>query len=347
LSQAVRIAAFIGALVILAFSFINASWLAGAPSGRVRLVALKGAHQQAAPGSQGPCTAAAIESPLHEWLENTRGGIVAAGQLGAQMISADLDVTRDGHLVLFADEDLSCRTDGPQRFPGKSRIGDLTLAEVETLDPGHGYTADGGRTFPFRGRATGAIPPLEQVLALMPEKPMLFDLPADPRAGAQLVETLRAMGRDPVKLGDGFRGLKADLAPIARAWPKAWLWDRTAAATCTAAYRWQGWLGLTPAACTGGTIVIPANQAWTFAGWPDRLQARMKAAGAHVVATAPGGTGLTLPEQIGDIPASFTGHVMVEDIWAIGPALRPAYNHRNPLEEAELAKALEARRAAQ
>jgi len=91
--------------------------------------------------------------------------------------------------------------------------------------------------------------------------------------------------------------------------------------------------------------VIPSDQSWTFPGWPDRLQARMKAAGAHVVATASGGKGLTLPKQIGDIPASFTGHVLVEDIWTVGPALRPAFAHRNPLQEAELAKALEARRA--
>jgi hypothetical protein len=36
----------------------------------------------------------------------------------------------------------------------------------------------------------------------------------------------------------------------------------------------------------------------------------------------------------------------VEDIWSVGPALRPAFNKRNPREQAELAKALDARRAA-
>lgn len=335
-----RIAAFAGALAFLVLSFVNASWLAGEVGGRVKLVAIRGAHQLAAPGAKAPCTASAIEAPLHDWLENTRSGAVAAGQLGAQMITLDLAVTRDGHLVLFADEDLSCRTEG------KGKVGEQTLAELQKLDAGHGYSADGGRTFPFRGRAVGAIPRLEEVLALLPDKPMLFDLPADPRAGRQLVETLKALGRDPVQVGDGFRGLAADLAPVAAAWPGAWLWDRTRAEACTAAYRWQGWLGLTPAACARQTIVVPMDGAFAFAGWPNRLQARMKAAGARVVLTGPGGTGLTLPEQLSSVPASFTGYVMVEDIWAIGPALRPAYNRRTPLQEQELDAALQKRRAA-
>ncbi|MFN5779005.1 MAG: hypothetical protein ACK44O_05955, partial [Novosphingobium sp.] len=59
-----------------------------------------------------------------------------------------------------------------------------------------------------------------------------------------------------------------------------------------------------------------------------------------------GGMGLDLPEQVGEIPASFTGYVWVDDIWSVGPALRPAFNKRNPREQAELAKALDARRAA-
>jgi glycerophosphoryl diester phosphodiesterase len=94
---------------------------------------------------------------------------------------------------------------------------------------------------------------------------------------------------------------------------------------------------------------VPLNYQWAFAGWPNRLQARMEAVGARVIVMGPYGDerpmGLDLPEQLGQVPASFTGYVWVEDIWSIGPALRPAFNKRNPREEAELAKALEARRA--
>lgn len=335
MSRALRIAAFVAALAFLALTFVNANWLAAAPPGRVKLVAIRGVHQI----GNGPCTAAAIESPLHDYLENTTSSVDQAGRLGAHMATLDLQVTRDGHLVLYRDPDLSCRTNG------SGPVAAHDLAELEKLDAGYGYTADGGKTFPFRGRGQGMIPPLEDVLTRMPERAMLFDLPADPRAGPQLVEILKALGRDPVKVGDGFRGLAADLAPIRQAWPKAWLWDRTRAADCTEAYRVQGWLGLTPAVCAGQTLVVPGDKAWSFAGWPSRTQARMDAVGARVVMTASGDKGLTLPEQIPSIPASYTGYVMVEDIWTVGPALRPDFNRRTPLEEQELEKALEARRA--
>ena len=38
-------------------------------------------------------------------------------------------------------------------------------AELEALDIGHGYTADGGATFPFRGKAVGEMPTLGEALA--------------------------------------------------------------------------------------------------------------------------------------------------------------------------------------
>ena len=38
--------------------------------------------------------------------------------------------------------------------------------------------------------------------------------------------------------------------------------------------------------------------------------------------------GLTLPEQLGEIPASFNGYVWVDDIWTVGPALRPGRDFR-------------------
>jgi hypothetical protein len=42
---------------------------------------------------------------------------------------------------------------------------------------------------------------------------------------------------------------------------------------------------------------------------------------------------------------NFNGWVWVDDIQAVGPALRPTLNRRRPIEEEALAKALAARRA--
>ena len=38
--------------------------------------------------------------------------------------------------------------------------------------------------------------------------------------------------------------------------------------------------------------------------------------------------GLTLPEQLGEIPSTFNGYVWVDDIWTVGPALRPGRDFR-------------------
>ena len=330
--RALRAGGFVLALAFLVMTFVNASWLAEPPRGYVKLVALEGAHPLAA----GPC--GAIEAPLHDFLGNTLGGMAAAGRLGAQVVGVELQATADGHLVAYGDGPLECRTDG------RGLLSKYMLEAVKRLDAGHSYSTDNKQTFPFRGRAVGAIPTLEEVLALLPDKPLLIDLPKDTRAALQVVATYRAFGRDPVKIGDGFRGAGVDLAPIRAAFPGVWTWDPVKAEACAADYAWQGWLGITPASCRDATLVVPLGRRWLFAGWPDRLQARMTAAGARVVVEAAPGKGLSLPEQLGEVPASFTGYVLVDDIWSVGPALRPAYNKRTPREEAELAAALERRR---
>lgn len=200
---------------------------------------------------------------------------------------------------------------------------------------------DGADSQPGRGAGSGR------------DKPLLFNFKSkDPAEADLLLAALKAAGRDSVKLGDGFYGGPED-GPVARMralLPGAWVFSKDSAKACTKAYLAAGWFAMTPDACRGGTLMVPLNYQWAFAGWPNRLQARMAAVGARVILVGPyggkGGMGLDLPEQVGDIPASFTGYVWVDDIWSVGPALRPAFNKRNPREQAELAKALDARRAA-
>lgn len=337
------------ALGVLALSFFNASWLAPAPKGRVKLIAHRGTYQQYSHAglTRDGCTATRIEAPVHLFHENTLGGIAQARRLGARMVEIDIAPTADGRIAVFHDWTLDCRTDGQ----GETRA--ATMAQLKALDATHGYTADGGRSFPFRGQGMGQIPELGEVLAAFPDTPLLFNFKSrNPAEANLLAQALKAAGRDPVVRGDGFYG-GPEAGPVARIrqlYPKAWVFSGEEVKQCTGAYGWQGWLGLVPEACKGGTIMIPLNYQWAFAGWPNRLIARMEAAGARVVVIGPHGAdqprGLDLPEQIGQIPASFNGYVWVEDIWTIGPALRPAYNKRNPREEAELAKALDARRKA-
>jgi glycerophosphoryl diester phosphodiesterase len=54
--------------------------------------------------------------------------------------------------------------------------------------------------------------------------------------------------------------------------------------------------------------------------------------------------GLTLPEQLGEIPASFNGYVWVDDIWTVGPALRPNRDIRTEEQQAAAEAGLKRRR---
>src|SRR5690606_6363289 len=62
------------ALILLALTLLNASWLAPEPTGKVKLVAHRGVYQLFDQTNLDPyetCTATRIEQPVHDYLENT------------------------------------------------------------------------------------------------------------------------------------------------------------------------------------------------------------------------------------------------------------------------------------
>jgi glycerophosphoryl diester phosphodiesterase len=335
------------ALALIALSVINASWMTEAPRGYMKLVAWRGVSQ--AFDHRGitddTCTARKIDAPAHPFLEDTVAGIAAAARMGAQMVTVDIAPTKDGGIALFHDWTLDCRTDG------HGPVRDATMAQLKALDAGYGYSADGGRTFPLRGQGVGAIPALEDALAAAPTLPLLYNFKSKDAAEADLlVAHLKAAERDPVKLGDGFQGVPAQRARILAAFPGAWTFGKDSVRACTTGYLKTGWFGAVPDACRDGTMFIPVNYAWAFAGYPNRLMKRLAATGTRAVLIGPhgrdeAGMGLDLPEQVRDVPLGWTGYVWVDDIYSVGPAARPALLRRTPPQEAALQAQLEKRRA--
>src|SRR5690349_1723944 len=78
--------------------------------------------------------------------ENTIPSFDRAIDLAADAIEFDLRVSRDGEIVIIHDPTVDRTTDGA------GAVSSLTLAELKRLDAGARFSADGGRTFPFRGR---------------------------------------------------------------------------------------------------------------------------------------------------------------------------------------------------
>ncbi|MDP9422074.1 MAG: glycerophosphodiester phosphodiesterase [Pseudomonadota bacterium] len=324
-----RRGAFVIAAVLLVLTFVNASWLAPKPVGGVKLVAHRGVYQlYDHKGGRDRCTADLIEQPVHDMLENTTRSMQAAARIGADMVEIDIAPTTDGRIAVFHDWTLECRTDG------KGEIRERTMAELKALDIGHGYTADGGKTYPFRGRFKGDMPTLEEALAALPNTPIIFNFKSkDPGEADLLAAALKAAGRDVVERRDAFYGHSGPVDRIRTHFPKAWAWTKDDAKACTKDYALYGWTSIVPASCRNGILMVPLNYQWAFWGWPNRLIQRMESVGAKVVVIGPRGSragdGLTLPEQLGEIPSSFSGYVWVEDIWTVGPALRPSRDFRS------------------
>ena len=95
------------------------------------------------------CTATRINPPEHAFIENTLPSMEAAFAAGADVVEFDVHPTTDGQFAVFHDWTLDCRTEGN----GKTR--DHAMADLKRLDVGYGYTADGGKTFPLRGKGVG------------------------------------------------------------------------------------------------------------------------------------------------------------------------------------------------
>lgn len=89
-------------------------------------------------------------------------------QQGADIIEADLHMTKDGVLVLSHDETVDRLTNGT------GAIEEMTLEELRKLDFGYKFTPD-GQTFPWRGKGV-QIPTLEEVFQQFPGVRMNLEL---------------------------------------------------------------------------------------------------------------------------------------------------------------------------
>ena len=326
LTRKQTVAALLLAALLFGFTLLNASWLAPTPDGESKLIAHRGVYhlydKRAAVGRD-TCTARFIDEPDHYIFENTPASIREAFRQGADMVEIDVAPTKDGQMVLFHDWTVDCRTNG------KGNTRDLTLAELKALDIGYGYTADGGKTYPLRGHGVGLMPTVAEGLEASPDRPLLFNFKSKkPKEAEQLFAIIKASGRDSEKLGDAFYGAQGPVNRIRQLAPKNWAFTLKGEATkCTKDYATFGWTGLIPESCRNGVLAIPINYQWIMWGWPNRLIARMESVGAKVIVFGPyesgkSNEGLTGAQQLGDIPGSFNGYIWVEDISAIGPALK-------------------------
>ncbi len=130
--------------------------------------------------------------------ENTLPAFEEAVRLGAHMIEFDVQLTRDGALVLMHDPTVDRTTDG------KGKVSDLTFEEVRKLDAGVRKDAR------FAGTR---MPTFEETLAMMPREVWLnCHLKGGAALGAATAKVVVAAGRK----HQAFLAATADAAKAAR-----------------------------------------------------------------------------------------------------------------------------------
>lgn len=296
----------------------------GRPSGSLTVMSHRGVHHDYSREGleRDDCTATRIFPPTHDYLENTLRSMQAAFAAGADAVEIDVHPTTDGDFAVFHDWTIDCRTEGQ----GVTR--EQSMAYLRALDVGYGYTADGGRTFPFRGKGVGLMPNLREVLLAFPERRFLINFKSrDASEGDAMMAYLRATpGADVERLS--FYG--ADPARRVRALlPNARVVTRKSMVRCGRDYLLLGWTGATPATCNRTIVFVPANIGWLLWGWPDLFLARMQGVGTEVIVVAPlkpgeapGVGGIDDAATFARVPRGWRGGVATDAIEVVGPLAR-------------------------
>ncbi len=300
----------------------NAAWLAPKATGASVILAHRGVGQTFTREglSRDTCTASRIDPPRHDLIENTLPSMQAAFDAGADVVEFDVHPTTDGHFVVFHDWTLDCRTNGS----GVTR--EHALPELQALDAGYGYTADGGATHPLRGKGVGLIPSLDEVLRRFPDRRFLINVKSnDPEEGRLLAAVLAELPASRRSLLMAYGG-GPPIAALKQRFPDLPIASRATLKSCLIGYIALGWSGHVPSACHGNLLLVPVNVAPWLWGWPDRFLDRMRRASAQVFVLGPYdgefSTGIDTVDELARLPDGFAGGVWTNRVETVAPLLR-------------------------
>lgn len=313
---------FVVAIVLLAVGLWVGNTSMFQEGGETLLLAHRGVHQTFSQDGidNDTCTAGLIDEPTHAFLENTLRSMQEAFNAGASVVELDVHLTPDGQFAVFHDWTLDCRTDGS----GVTRT--TPMAQLQSLDVGHGYTADGGQTFPFRGEGIGMMPTLQEVYDRFPDRQFLINFKSRrAEEGVAMAAFLNGSivarsaafgvygGQEPTRSAlaavDGLRG-----------------YDRASLEDCAVPLLALGWSGFIPEACRNTLLALPINIAPFVWGYPHRLTDRLAAHGTSVLLVGPYhgdgfSSGIDDSDTLARVPEGFEGYVWTNRIEMIAPLM--------------------------
>jgi len=297
---------------LVSVASISCGPLAASRNQPLEIIAHRGVHSTYADVGRKGCEAAKT-TRLSPYIENTIPSMRAAFAAGASVVEIDIVHSADDEVVVFHDADLRCKTNGT------GKVWKRSLAYLRNLDVGFGYTLDGGRTFPLRGKGVGLMPTLADVKRAFPTGRFLLD-----QKGARSERLTRLLARELSKypIADRRRftywgdtdqyQILHEIAPGVR-----YMLDRRPMKSCIIRYVAVGWLDVLPDRCTGGDLIVPYRSASLLWGWPERFVGRARRAGVSVYVAWVN----SLP-ALEEVLASPVDGIMTDRIELLGPALR-------------------------
>ncbi|WP_070001159.1 glycerophosphodiester phosphodiesterase family protein [Cellulosilyticum sp. I15G10I2] len=264
-------------------------------------------------------TARRIYEPEHPYLENTIASMEAAFRLGADIVEFDIQLTQDGKFAVFHDATLDYRTDGA----GRTR--EYTMEALKTLDIGYGYTADCGKTYPFRGKGIGLMPTLDEVLDYFEGQAFLIHIKSnDPEEGELLAQYLQNIPQSRLDRLIVYGG-DEPIDRLKQNLPNLRVMSKRTMKKALISYMLVGWSGYVPDSMKNTYLHLPQKYAQVLWGWPHRLIKRMDNANSLFIVVAGDGKwseGFDNIEDLNQIPLSYTGGIWTNRIDRIGPTVK-------------------------
>jgi glycerophosphoryl diester phosphodiesterase len=283
------------------------------------LLAHRGVHQQYDRTILGrfECTATRWIDTDHPYLENTLTSMQAAFDLGADLVEIDIQRTADDQFAVFHDGTIECRTEG------SGNTGDHTLAELQTLDVGYGYTNASGQ-YPLRGQGVGQLPSLQEVFSAFPEKKFLVNFKSGRRSDgelfAQLIEQHPQWRHNVWAVYGGHKPSQFAAEKISG----LRFFSHKTTKSCLLNYLAKGWSTAIPKSCRNTIVMLPLNYAPLIWGWPYKFEHRMRKAGSTIILVGgihksnSGVLGIDTESHLQKVPDRFSGHIWTNRIEVIG-----------------------------
>ncbi len=256
-------------------------------------------------------TAAVIYEPEHEYLENTIPSMQAAFDYKADVVEFDVKLSKDKILAVFHDSPIEYRTGV------KGEVGDYTMEELKKMDIGYGYTADNGKTFPFRGKGIGLMPTIDEVFSTFPDKEFLIHVKdGNVETYEVLWGKLSTFSEERLNQLTVY-GDDEGIAYLREQSPSLRLLSRAMLKKALIEYELTGFLGYVPESMHNMELHIPFKYAKYLWGWPHKFVKRMEAVNTRVVIVRGDGAvsdGFDTKENLELIPDKYDGYVWTNRI---------------------------------